>query len=96
MERFIDILATALKPLLLPREYVPADKQMHFWGGLAITLAADIAFDARWGFTVCCVVAFGKEAYDWLHKDKHTPDIFDTLATICGGVVGFFLLNTLM
>jgi glycopeptide antibiotics resistance protein len=29
-----------------------------------------------------------KEVYDHAHLDKHTPDIFDIIATSLGGMVG--------
>lgn len=38
---------------------------------------------------VVIAIAFGKEVYDYLHRDKHTPELMDALATIAGG----FLVN---
>jgi hypothetical protein len=33
------------------------------------------------------LVASGKEVYDYMHRDSHTPDIWDLIATLCGAVV---------
>jgi hypothetical protein len=34
------------------------------------------------------VAAVGKEVYDWFHRDRHTPDVWDAVVTVIGGVVG--------
>ena len=39
------------------------------------------------------VVAFGKEVYDYYHRDKHTSDGADAVATIVGGLVVLHLLG---
>ena len=39
------------------------------------------------------VVAFGKEVYDYYHRDKHTSDGADAVATIVGGFVVLHLLG---
>ena len=39
------------------------------------------------------IVAFGKELYDFYHKDKHTCDAMDAIATIVGGLVTLTFLN---
>lgn len=41
------------------------------------------------------VVAFGKEVYDYYHRDKHTPDGLDAIATIVGGMVVLHFLGSL-
>ena len=96
MENIFAFWTKVLGCFITPKLPIPMDKQMHFWGGLIIALIAGISFGAWWGFTVCYIVAFGKEFYDWLHKDKHTPDVFDALATVLGGGAGFFLINIFM
>jgi len=35
------------------------------------------------------VAGIGKEIYDYLHRDKRTPDIWDALVTMLGGVIAF-------
>lgn len=41
------------------------------------------------GLAAVAVAAAGKEIYDWLHRNKHTPEVMDAVVTILGGVVGF-------
>jgi hypothetical protein len=38
------------------------------------------------------IVALLKEIYDYLHKDIHTPDFLDWVATVLGGLVGFVVV----
>lgn len=40
------------------------------------------------------VVAFGKEVYDYYHRDSHTPDGADAIATIVGGLVVLHFLGS--
>lgn len=35
--------------------------------------------------TACLLAAVGKEVYDAFHRDTHTPDGLDALATVVGG-----------
>jgi hypothetical protein len=41
------------------------------------------------------VVAFGKEVYDYYHRQAHTPDGADAIATIVGGIVVLHFLGKL-
>ena len=77
--------------------YVPADKQMHFIsgaiGGIAMfMLTGSIGVS----FVSVSLVAMFKELYDLLHRNKHTPDIWDWLATSFGGLFGGLLTKLVL
>lgn len=57
------------------------DKLEHF------ILGAVVAFSPIYPLLAVIIVAFGKELYDYYHKDKHTCDAMDAIATIVGGLV---------
>lgn len=64
------------------------DKANHLlYGLLAFTLAA-LCFGAGVASCVVIVVAAGKELYDYVHRDSHTPDVGDFVATVTGGALG--------
>jgi hypothetical protein len=46
-------------------------------------------------FSVSLIAAL-KEYYDYKHKDKHTPDIWDWVATSLGGIVGTLLTKLVL
>ena len=73
---------------------VPCDKQMHFIGGLVIA-ALLTPFIGAYSIVVVAIVALLKEIYDYLHKDIHTPDFWDWVATVLGGLVGFVVVTLL-
>ncbi len=73
---------------------VPCDKQMHFICGLVIA-ALLTPFIGAYSIVVVAIIALLKEIYDYLHKDIHTPDFWDWVATVIGGVVGFVVLALL-
>ena len=73
---------------------VPVDKFMHFIGGLVIA-ALLTPFIGAYSIVVVAIVALLKEIYDYLHKDIHTPDFWDWVATVLGGVVGFVVVALL-
>ena len=66
----------------------PQDKLAHFAVGTLIYAAAHFVSPII-GLAAVAVAAVGKEIYDWFHRDKHTPDVWDAVATMAGGVVGF-------
>jgi hypothetical protein len=72
---------------------MPRDKALHIVVGGAIFSAAYVActlvgFPALYPAAGAVVgAAVGKEIYDYIHRDKHTPDLMDAVATIAGGVV---------
>ena len=65
---------------------IPTDKLLHFIVGVLIYAVMHFT-----GFGMAAVVlaAVGKEIYDYFHRDVHTPDVWDALVTICGGVAGY-------
>ena len=73
---------------------VPCDKQMHFICGLVIA-ALLTPFIGAYSIVVVAVIALLKEIYDYLHKDIHTPDFWDWVATVLGGLVGFVIVALL-
>jgi len=69
---------------------IPADKVAHF--AVGVLIYAPLHFiDPVVGLLGVAVVAVGKEVYDYLHRDNHTPDVWDAVATMLGGVIGFTL-----
>jgi hypothetical protein len=73
---------------------VPVDKFMHFIGGLVIA-ALLTPFIGAYSILVVAIVALLKEIYDYLHKDIHTPDFWDWVATVLGGVLGTVIVSLL-
>jgi hypothetical protein len=69
---------------------LPADKVLHFAAGVVLFAVALPFIGATYALAFAVIAGFAKELYDALHKDKHTPDIWDALATAAGGVLGFF------
>lgn len=78
--------------------YVPADKLMHFLGGLI--LAAAVWFFARpeVAFAAAAVVGFGKEIHDHIKNTAaektglpkpHSVEVLDAVITALGGLVVF-------
>jgi hypothetical protein len=69
------------------------DKANHaVYGSAIFTAAYVVAFFAglpALPIAAGAVIGFGvgKEIYDKLHKDKHTPDPLDALATLAGGAL---------
>jgi high-affinity nickel permease len=49
-------------------------------------------FIGAYSIVVVAIIALLKEIYDYLHKDIHTPDFWDWVATVLGGLVGFVVV----
>jgi hypothetical protein len=90
MEALIAKVNAFLAKLYIPCK-LPADKQMHFIGGLVIA-ALLTPFIGAYSIVVVAVIAALKEIYDARHPDKHTADFWDWVATVLGGVVGFVVV----
>jgi hypothetical protein len=73
---------------------VPCDKQMHMLSGFIIA-AVLTPFIGAYSIVVVAIIALLKEIYDYLHKDIHTPDFWDWVATVLGGLVGFVIVALL-
>jgi hypothetical protein len=84
-----------LMKLSSPRIPLPLDKQAHFATGF---IGGALFSLSRCPISSAAVVSIGaglKEGYDYAHKENHTPDIWDWVATSLGGVLGV-LLTTLV
>lgn len=65
------------------------DKLQHSIGGVLIALIAALLFrDALIGLWVAVFTGVSKEGYDFYHPDRYTCDVWDFVATACGGVIG--------
>ena len=89
MEALIAKVNAVLAKLYIPCK-VPADKQMHFICGLVIAVLLT-PFIGAYSIVVVAIVALLKEIYDYLHKDTHTPDVWDAVATTLGGLLGYII-----
>jgi len=67
---------------------VPCDKLGHFVAGVFIYAIFHFV-SPLFGLVMVAVAGIGKEIYDYLHRDKRTPDIWDALVTMLGGVIAF-------
>lgn len=65
---------------------INSDKVWHLLFGVIAALCP------LYPMVAVLIVAFGKELYDYFHKDKHTCDAMDAIATIVGGLVVLQLL----
>ena len=69
------------------------DKSLHALVGGAIFSAAYVLFSIAGlpalhiAAGAVVLAAMGKEVYDYIHRDKHTPDLMDAVATIVGGAI---------
>lgn len=61
---------------------IPADKQAHAIGGMIVFGALTLIFDTLAAIIGVYLIAIGKEIYDSFHKDIHTSDYMDALATV--------------
>ncbi len=64
---------------------IPADKVAHCLGGVILFAIGQLF---GYGLFLAISVGFLKEVYDYFHQDKHTPDVWDWVATSLGGVLG--------
>jgi hypothetical protein len=71
-----------------PLNKLPHDKALHFIVGVLIYAAAHFVSPVV-GMIAVTVAAVGKEVYDYMNRDKHTPDLWDAVATLLGGAAGF-------
>jgi hypothetical protein len=74
----------------------PKDKEMHFWAGVSVSIAALILFKSLevqycwlWVLTAVLTAAMGKELKDVLDYGKF--DWRDAVYTIVGGLSGVLL-----
>ena len=97
MEKLLTFMNTWLGKVYIQNIYVPADKQAHFISGAILATAILLVTGSpSVSFVSVSLVACLKEVYDLLHKDKHTPDVWDWVATSLGGVFGILLTKLVM
>lgn len=65
---------------------IPSDKVMHFASG-SVLFALLWHWTSWWALLIVASVAVSKEVYDHMHRDIHTPEVMDALATIGGALV---------
>jgi len=70
-----------------PLNKLPHDKALHVIAGV-LAYAVFHFVSPVVGMAAVLVAAVGKEVYDWFHRDRHTPDVWDAVVTVIGGVVG--------
>lgn len=75
-------------------ESIPEDKQKHIAVGLLIGLI--FGQSVPLALMTLIVAALGKELYDYIYNmfisDVHEVSLYDSLATLAGGVVGVVLV----
>jgi hypothetical protein len=77
-----------LSNMRLPR--IPADKANHIiYGAVIYLLVSILTSSPSAGLSACVLIGISKEFYDLKHKDIHTPDVVDAVATITGGLIIF-------
>lgn len=77
-----------IEKILARLNAIPADKIYHCLIGVILFAIGNLV---GYGLLVAIVGAIGKEIYDYLHKDTHTPDVWDAVATILGGLLGYII-----
>ena len=77
-----------IEKILTKLNAIPSDKVYHFAGGTILFAAALPFIGYKYAMAFVVIVGFAKELYDAINKDRHTPDIWDAIATILGGMVG--------
>lgn len=67
---------------------IPSDKVAHCLGGVILFAIGQLF---GYGLALAVIGAVVKEIYDYMHKDTHTPDVWDAIATIIGGLLGYII-----
>lgn len=75
---------------------LPKDKLQHLIVGAVVSVIILILT----GSVLAAILAssgvgIGKEVYDLLNKDKHTPEILDAIATSYGGMLVAFIFDVI-
>lgn len=65
---------------------IPRDKALHFGGGSIIAVLFTCLLNADTGFFAAAMAGIAKEVYDSAHKERHTPEFLDAVATAAGGL----------
>ena len=67
---------------------IPVDKVYHCFGGVVLFAIGQLF---GYGLFLAVLGAITKEIYDYFHQDKHTPDVWDAVATTLGGLLGYII-----
>lgn len=68
------------------------DKLLHFLAGAVIAFAFGIIFSPEWGLAFAMTIGTAKEfVWDGLLQ-KGTVEIWDAVATIAGGFLGYLIM----
>lgn len=78
-----------LESMLSKLNSIPADKVMHFACGTVLFAWCLLITTPILALALVAFAGVGKEIYDLMNDDIHTPDFWDAVATIAGGAVGF-------
>lgn len=62
---------------------IKTDKLAHFFAGSTI-VAFSLPFGIYTALALCALAAIGKEIWD--HYNEGTPDVYDVVATLMGGL----------
>tara|TARA_Y100000389_G_C17341930_1_gene453828 strand:- start:401 stop:652 length:252 start_codon:yes stop_codon:yes gene_type:complete len=74
---------------------IPQDKANHTLYGIAIFFLTALITNIWIGLVASTLFGVIKEIYDYFNKEHHSSDIWDLIATICGGVIGTLIAFTL-
>ena len=97
MEKLLTFMNYWLGKIYIQNIYVPKDKQAHFLSGAILaTVILLVTGSPSVSFMSVSLIAMFKEVYDLLHKDKHTPDVWDWVATTLGGLFGGLLTKLVL
>lgn len=77
-----------IEQILTRLNAIPVDKIYHCLGGVILFAIGQLF---GYGLLLAVVVGFLKEVYDYFHQDKHTPDVWDWIATSLGGLLGYII-----
>lgn len=67
---------------------IPPDKVAHFAVGIIVYALLHFISPAV-GLLSVSVAAIGKEIYAHMYRENHTPDVWDAVVTMLGGIVGY-------
>ena len=97
MEKLLTFMNYWLGKIYIQNIYVPKDKQAHFASGVILGIVLFL-LTGSFGisFVSVSLVAMFKEVYDLLHRNKHTPDVWDWVATTLGGLFGGLLTKLVL
>ena len=90
-------LLALLPTMTIHGQSIPRDKQLHLVtgaiGGIGTAYVAKklgAKYPILWALGVGLAVGAAKELYDRQHRDRHTPELLDGLATLTGSGLGGF------